>query len=95
MNIKQMGIKDKEHYSSSDVINLNDFDYDLLKLDKNELSFANIYYVNYNDKHPIYLFIKKIDGFIEESANCENIKYINFAATGDNLKIWIDMIKFG
>ena len=67
-NIKQMNIKNRTYYFYDDMVNIKNFDPDLLKLDKKSFKNIGIYYIGYTKKkmntklilqiHFIYLFIK-------------------------------------
>ena len=91
MVIKQLNIKNRTYYFYDDTTNLKDFDPSLLKLDKKEsLLNIDIYYIGYvtkkpeyniNSANPLYLLIKKLDGFVEEK---EGSKYLNIALTDNN-----------
>ena len=51
MVIKQLNIKNRTYYFYDDIINLKDFDPNLLKLDKKEsLLDIDIYYIDYVTK---------------------------------------------
>ena len=72
---KQLNIKNKTYYFYDDLINLKDFDPNLLKLDKRSSMDISIYYIGYvtkkpkyniNSVNPLYLLISELDGFIEE-----------------------------
>ena len=72
---KELNIKNKTYYFWNDLINLKDFNPELLKLDKKESININIYYIGYVTKNadynidsinPLYLLVDKLDGFIEE-----------------------------
>ena len=87
---KQMNIKNKTYRSYNDLINLFDFDSNMLKLDRKTFRDINIYYIGYvakkeeykiNSVNPLYLLIYKKDGFIEEKR--EN-RYLNIAFTDNN-----------
>ena len=57
--VKQIEIKNRTYYFYNDIINLENFDSNLLKIDKKHYKGINIYYIG-------YITIKKID-------DCENI----------------------
>ena len=57
--VKQINIKNRTYYFYNDMINLKNFDSNLLKIDKKHCKGINIYYIG-------YIIIKKID-------DCENI----------------------
>ena len=72
---KELNIKNKTYYFWNDLTNHNNFNPELLKLDKRELININIYYIGYVTKkpdynidsiNPLYLLVDKLDGFIEE-----------------------------
>ena len=57
------------------MINIKDFDSNLLKIDKNSSKNTAIYYIGYitkkdeykiNSANPLYLIVHKIDDFTEE-----------------------------
>ena len=59
------------------MINIEDFDLDLLKIDKKSYKNINIYYIGYitmkdfdyvrvNSVNPLYIIIDEADGYIEE-----------------------------
>ena len=87
MVIKQLNIKNRTYYFYNDLINLDGFDADLLKLDKKGVMNINVYYIGYVTKkpaynidtvNPLYLNIYTLDGFIEEK---DGSKYVNVALT--------------
>ena len=80
---KQLNIKNRTYYFWNDLINLKDFNPQLLKLDKKSSMDISIYYIGYVTKKveynadsvdPLYLLINEFDGFIEEK---EGSKYLN------------------
>ena len=79
---KKINIEDYPYFFFSDMINLKNFDTNLLNIDK--LSFKTADSVIYNitintdNKNPFYLIFNKVDGYIEE--NNED-KYLIFAST--------------
>ena len=77
MIVKQLNIKNRTYYFYNDLINLDGFDADLLKLDKKGVMNVNVYYIGYVTKKPAY----NIDGFIEEK---DGSKYLNGALTDYN-----------
>ena len=93
---KQLNIKNRTYYFYDDLINLKDFNLNLLKLDKKSLMDISIYYIRYvtkkpeyniNSVNPLYLLISVLDGSIEEK---EGSKYLNISLTYDNN---VDQIK--
>ena len=61
--VKDMNIKHRSYYFFNDMIDLKDFDWSLLKVDKKNYKHIDIYYIE-------YIPIKKIDDY-------ENIHSIN------------------
>ena len=58
MVVKQLNIKNRTSYFYNDLINLDGFDADLLKLDKKGVMNINIYYIGYVTKNmPIILIV--------------------------------------
>ena len=45
--MKEINIKNRTYYFYNDMINLQDFESDLLKIDKNHYKGINIYYIGY------------------------------------------------
>ena len=73
-NIKQINIKNQTYYFFNDMINIKDFDSNLLKIDKKSQKNIDIYYIGYitiniisdcnsiNSVNPLYFFIREVDG---------------------------------
>ena len=57
MVIKQLNIKNRTSYFYNDLINLDGFDADLLKLDKKGVMNINIYYIGYVTKNMSIILI--------------------------------------
>ena len=95
-NIKQITIKNRTYYFFSDMINIEDFDSGLLKIDKKSFKNIDIYYIgnitikkiddcdNIHSVNPLYLIIGKVDGFIEEK---NGSKYLVFDFTDKNKEV--------
>ena len=95
-NIKQITIKNRTYYFFNDVINIEDFDSGLLKIDKKSFKNIDIYYIgnitikkiddcdNIHSVNPLYLIIGKVDGFIEEK---NGSKYLVFDFTDKNKEV--------
>ena len=75
------------------MINIKDFDSNLLKLDKKSSENIPVYYIGYitkkdeykiNSVNSLYLLVHEIDGFIEEK---EGSKYLNIALTYSNSEV--------
>ena len=75
MDIKSLEIKSKTNYDWDDIIYINDFDVNSLKMIKRESRIeANIYYTgyvlnpdyDYDTINPLYLVINRLIGYIKE-----------------------------
>ena len=75
------------------MINIKDFDSNLLKIDKKSFKIIAIYYIGYitkknkyqmNGVNPRCLFVQEVDGFIEEK---DGSKYLNFTFTDSNSEV--------
>ena len=95
MVTKQINLKSRSYYFYNDLINLDKFDTDLLKLDKKRVMDINIYYIGYVTKKAeyntdsvnlLYLLIKELDGFIDEK---NGNKYLNITLTDSNNDVLI------
>ena len=76
--MKQITIKNRTYYFYSDMINLKNFESNLLKTDKKYYKGINIYYIgfitvkklgdceNIHGVTPLYLIINQGNGYIEE-----------------------------
>ena len=76
-NIKEINIKNRIDYFFDDMINIEDFDPNSLKIDKKLYKNINIYYIGYitikdsdfvkiKSVNPLYLIISEVDGHIKE-----------------------------
>ena len=85
-NIKEINIKNRTYYFFDDMINIKDFDPNLLKIDKKSYKNIDIYYIGYitmkdsdyvkiKSVNPLYLIISEVDGHIEEK---NGSKYLVF-----------------
>ena len=90
--IKDINIKNRIYYFYDDMVNIKDFDSNLLKIDKKSFKNIAIYSIGYitekdkykiNSINPLYLLVHEIDGFIEEK---EGSKYLNITLTYSNGK---------
>ena len=72
--VKELNIKNRTYYYFNDIIDIKDFQSNLLKIDKKQYKDNDIYYIG-------YITIKKI-------GDCENIRSVNpfcliiYSATG-------------
>ena len=76
-NIKQVNIKNSTYYFFNDMINIKNFDSNLLKIDRKSYENTDIYYIGYitmkdldyvniHSVNPLYFIINKADGCIAE-----------------------------
>ena len=84
-NVKEINIKNRIYYYFDDMINIKDFNSNLLKIDKKPYKNIDIYYmayiamkdfdnVNINSVNPLYMIIDKEDGYIEWNSIEENVE---------------------
>ena len=101
-NIKQINIKNGTYYFN-DMIIIEDFDSNLLKIDKKKtyknIGIYNIGYItmkklddyeNINSVNPLYLIIGKVEGYIKEN---NGNKYLVFTSTDGNKEVLAKFIK--
>ena len=91
--IKDININNRAYYFYDGIVNIKNFDSNLLKIDKKSYKNIAIYYIGYitkegkykiNSVNPLYLLAHEIDGFIEEK---EGSKYFNITLTDSNSKV--------
>ena len=94
-NIKEINIKNLTYYSFHDMISIQDFDPNLLKIDKKLYKNINIYYigditmkdsdyVKIKSVNLLYLMIGKVNGYIKEK---NGSKYLVFDSADKNKKV--------
>ena len=95
MNIESLEIKTKTNYNWGDIIYINNFDVNSLKIIKRESRIgANIYYIgyvlnpdyDYNTINPLYFVINRLIGYIEEIKGSSD-KYLVVATSVRNKDI--------
>ena len=76
--VKQIEIKNRTYYFYNDMINLKNFESNLLKIDKKHYKGIDIYYIGYitikkiddceniHSVNPLYLLVEYASGYIEE-----------------------------
>ena len=81
--VKQINIKNRTHYFYKDIIDLKDFEPNLLKIEKKSYKniddYESIYSVN-----PLYLRINHASGYIEEK---NGNKYLIFYSVDENKEV--------
>ena len=92
---KCIGIKNQTYYFFNDMINRENFDSNLLKIDKKSYKSSDIYYIGYitikriddyeniYSVNPLYLIVGEVDADIEEK---NGNKYLVFDSTDENRK---------
>ena len=101
-HIIEINIKNRIYYFFNDIINIKDFDPNLLKIDKKSYKNIGIYYIGYNtiknsdyvkinSVNPLYIIINELDGYIREKTGN---KYLTLASTDENKKILEKYTKF-
>ena len=93
----QINIKNRTYYSFNDIINIEDFDWNLLKIDSKSYTNVNIYYTGYItitnfdyvrivSVNSLSIIFEKADEYVEENnAN----RYLNFASRYKNKEVLI------
>ena len=91
---KQINIKNRTHYFYNDIMDLENFDARLLKIDKKSCKDINIYNIvtkkkisncmTINCVNPLYLGITCANGYIEEEGMN---KYLVFNSTDENKEL--------
>ena len=88
--VKQINIKNRTYYFYSDIINLKNFDLNLLKIEKKHDKEINIYYIRYiaikktddyennNSVNPLYLLVNQASGYIEEKNGNKGLIFHDF-----------------
>ena len=94
--IKQIEIKNRTYYFYNDIINIEEFNSNLLKIDKKSYKDIDIYYIGYitikktgdceniYSVNPLHLIIGKVDGYIEKN---NGNKYLVFDSTDENKEV--------
>ena len=88
MGVKSLEIKNRSYYFWDDTIYIENFNPELLKIDKKISSIG----ININSVNSLYLVIKTIDGYVEERENGD--RYLNISPVKDNnevLKTFTDL----
>ena len=92
-SLKEIMIKNRTYYFYNDIIDIETFDSNMLKLDKKSYKNLDIYNIGYvtikkigygydiNSVNPLYLKINNVNGYIEEK---DSNKYLVFDSTDEN-----------
>ena len=93
---KQINIKNRTYHFYNDIIDIENFDAKLLKIDKKSYKDINIFNIGYvtkkkisnckniNSVNPLYLGITRVNGYIEEK---DSNKYLVFDSTDENKEL--------
>ena len=93
--IKEINIKNRIYYFFDNMINIKDFNSNLIKIDKNSYKNIDIYYIGYitmkdfdyvkvNSVNSLYLIMNKVDGYFEE---INGNKYLTLVSTDKNKEV--------
>ena len=94
--VKQINIKNRTYYFYNDIIDLKNFEPNLLKIDKKSYKNIDIYYIGYitikkiddyesiYSVNPLYLRVDHVNGYIEEKGVN---KYLVFDSTDENKEL--------
>ena len=93
--IKQINIKNRTYYFYNDIIDIETFDSNMLKLNKKSYKNLDIYNTGYvtikiigsgyiDSVNPLYLKINNANGYIEKK---DSSKYLVFDSTDENKKL--------
>ena len=97
--VKQIKIKNRTYCFYNDIINIEEFNSSILKIDKKSYRGIDIYYIRYitikkigdcgnmYSVNPLYLIIGKVDGYIEKNFVDCNSAECNFDSTDENKEI--------
>ena len=95
-NIKQINIENRTYYFFNDMINIDDFCLNLLKIDEKSYKNINVYYIGYitirkidyyeniYSVNPFYLITGKVVEFIKEK---NESRYLVFDSTNENKEV--------
>ena len=95
-SIKEINIKNRIYCFFDVMINVKNFDSDLLKIAKNSYKNIDIWYIGYikmktlgyviiHSVNPLYFINDKVDGYLKEN---NGNKYLIFASIGKTKKYW-------
>ena len=102
-NIREINIKTQTYYFFDDIINIKNFNPNLLKIDKSQYKNIGIYYTGYisgkdcdyvkiNSINALYLIISEVDGYIKEK---NGSKYLVFDSANENNEVLKNIMNLG
>ena len=102
--VKQIEIKNRIYYFYNDMINLKDFESNLLKIDKKHYKGIHIYYIGYMtikninncesiySVNPLYVLVNHANGYIEEKNGNKYLVFDDFVNENrELLKKYVDV----
>ena len=102
--VKQIEIKNRIYYFYNDMINLKDFESNLLKIDKKHYKGIHIYYIGYitikninncesiYSVNPLYVLVNHANGYIEEKNGNKYLVFDDFVNENKELvKKYVDV----
>ena len=101
--VKQIEIKNRTYYFYNDIINIKNFESNLLKIDKKSYKNIDIYYIGYitikkiddceniYSVNPLYLLVNHASGYIEEKNGNKYLIFDSFDKNKGVLKKYADV----
>ena len=101
--VKQINIKNRTYYFYNDIIDLENFDARLLKIDKKSYKDISIYNIgsvtkkkindcnNISSVNPLYIGITRVNGYIEEKGMDKDLIFDSTDKNKELLKKYIDV----
>ena len=98
--VKELNIKNRTHYYFNGIIDIKDFNSNLLRIDKKQYKDINIYYIGYitikkfgnceniNSVNPLYLMINSAAGYFKEK-NSEKYLILDSKEKYEEVFSWI------
>ena len=104
MNVKSLEIKNTSYYYYDDIVHADEFDKNLIKVDKKESRIgADIYYISYivnkpqyniNSVNPLYLILKDVKCTVEKIEGSNDRDLVIDLNNKDGLNVFDDMFNF-
>ena len=104
MNVKSLEIKNTSYYFYDDIVHADEFDKNLIKLNKRESRIgADIYYIGYivnkpqyniNSVNPLYLILKDVKWTVEKIEGSSDRYLVIDLNNEDVLNVFDDMFNF-
>ena len=104
MNVKSLEIKNTSYYYYDDIVHVDEFDKNLIKVDKRESRIgADIYYIGYivnkpqyniNSVNPLHLILKDVTCTVEKIEGSSDRYLVIDLSNKDVLNVFDDMFNF-